>query len=196
MQDEDKCDLTGAAMTSFVHHELATGILRVRVALTLIVLAALAVTQSVHAQTLRVLHVFIGEHGDGAFPTGGLVRDSAGALYGTTEFGGSGVGTVFKLSLRQDGGWAETILHAFEGGDDGFSPEGRLVLETDGTLYGVTTFGGGEGTVFKITKTGKKTTLYRFCFVANCADGSGPTGGLAQDVAGNLYGTTILGGDS
>jgi len=151
-------------------------------------------TQPARSQTLSVVYTFTGKHGDGADPMAGLVRDAAGNLYGVTSEGGSGgAGTVFKLSMRQDGAWTETILHRFEGGSDGAFPLGRLVLDLEGNLYGTTS--GVAGTVFKLTPSGKKTVLYTFCSVANCADGASPNGGLVRDASGNLYGTTALGGN-
>ena len=97
-----------------------------------------------------VLHTFSGN--DGIAPEGGLVRDAAGNLYGTTSRGGtSDRGTVYELSPTS-GGWSETILYSFTGGADGASPEGTLALDAAGNLYGVATFGGGSnnGVVFKL----------------------------------------------
>jgi uncharacterized repeat protein (TIGR03803 family) len=90
-----------------------------------------------------VLHSFT--FTDGSTPTGALVRDEAGNLYGTTQFGGnlncsSGCGTVFKLETRD----AETVIHSFTGAD-GESPLGNLIRDTDGNLYGTTFVGGVSG---------------------------------------------------
>jgi uncharacterized repeat protein (TIGR03803 family) len=96
-----------------------------------------------------------GGNNDGATPAGGLVRDKAGNLYGTTQVGGAKrYGTVFKL----DPTGKETILHSFTGGSDGSVPEGSLAMDQGGNLYGTTSYGGdltcqgaaGCGTVFKI----------------------------------------------
>jgi uncharacterized repeat protein (TIGR03803 family) len=95
-----------------------------------------------------VLHSF-GSQGDGAYSVGGLVRDAAGNLYGTTGWGGAyGYGTVFKLSKAGK----ETVLHSFAGSDGKF-PYAALVRDAKGNLYGTTYAGGasGRGTVFKLT---------------------------------------------
>jgi uncharacterized repeat protein (TIGR03803 family) len=161
------------------------------------------------AWTETVLYMFAGAP-DAAGPVGGLVLDPAGNLYGTTTGGGiPNLGTVFKITKTGK----ETVLYSFcsvANCADGEFPNGGLVRDADGNLYGTTALGGdsafcgeGCGTVFKVTKTGKETVLYNFCSVANCADGAFPFGGgasfpsegLVRDAAGNLYGTTPVGGD-
>ncbi len=104
---------------------------------------------------------------EGGSPLGGVIRDAAGNLYGTTYEGGSfggmcgtgGCGVVFKL----DPSGKETVLHSFTG-PDGFVPEAALVQDEKGNLYGTTASGGayGWGTVFKVDPAGKKTVLYSF----------------------------------
>jgi len=169
--------------------------LRAGLTLAILLMSLVLASQPAHSQTFSVLYSFTGKNGDGADPMAGLVRDAAGNFYGVTSGGGSGgAGTVFKLSMGQDGAWTETILHRFEGGSDGAFPLGRLVLDLEGNLYGTTS--GVAGTVFKLTPSGEKTVLYTFCSVANCADGASPNGGLVRDGSGNLYGTTALGGNS
>jgi uncharacterized repeat protein (TIGR03803 family) len=82
-------------------------------------------------------------------------------------------------------------------GTNGATPvDTPLVQGTNGNLYGTTLGGGshGSGTVFEITLAGKLTTLYSFCSQSNCADGSGPYGGLVLGRDGNFYGTTSQGG--
>jgi len=136
-----------------------------------------------------VLYSFRGG-ADGEYPSAGLVRDAAGNLYGTTNSGGaSGDGIVFKISPAGK----ETVLHSFKGGKDGEYPYASVIRDAAGNLYG-TTYGGGAsgwGTVFEINPTGKETVLYSF---AGAADGASPEGGLVQDAAGHLYGTTKYGG--
>jgi uncharacterized repeat protein (TIGR03803 family) len=139
-----------------------------------------------------VLHSFAGGSGDGQYPFAGVIRDAAGNLYGTTQNGGaSNFGTVFKL----DATGSLTLLYSFSGGaDGGFPYYGRLVRDKGGNLYG-TTFAGGAfkfGTVFKLDTTGKETVLYSFA--GPPGDGQFPYAGLVPDAAGNLYGTTNLGG--
>jgi uncharacterized repeat protein (TIGR03803 family) len=149
------------------------------------------------AGTLHVLHKFIGS--DGTQPFGPLVQDPERNLYGVSESGGDpscpdprsgniGCGTVFKLSKDR----VITVLHTFQGGPDGSSPQPGLLLDATGNLYG-TTFQGGRsehGIVFKISKKGKYTIVHRF----SQNEGKNPNGGLVSDPAGNLYGTAQLGG--
>jgi uncharacterized repeat protein (TIGR03803 family) len=160
--------------------------------------------------TKSVLHFFNG--GDGLAPVGGLIFDQAGNLYGTTVQGGSGrgqicrhgfagCGTVFQLTPNKDGSWTESVLHSFSGGD-GLAPQGSLIFDPNGNLYGTTGSGGdlkncdsGCGTVFKLTPNGDGTwTESRIRTFHGGADGSLPGEELIFDKGGNLYGMTELGG--
>jgi len=149
---------------------------------------------------------------DGSGPYAGVILDSAGNLYGATQFGGgteaicpSGCGTVFKLTPSSQGTWDESILYRFQGGSDGASPHASLLLGPRGELYGTTQAGGstncvsGCGTVFKLfqTQSGSwhKTILHTFMGSAQ-PDGGNPSGPLVFDNTGNLYGTTFSGGRS
>jgi len=132
------------------------------------------------------------------FPYGGLISDAAGDLYGTTYYGGAnGLGSVFKLTQGSSGKWSESVLYSFKTGTDGNSPTSTLVFDGQGNLYGTTSAGGdanGDGTVFKLTPTSgkwKESVVYRF---KNSPDGANPYYGLVFDKAGNLYGTTAIGG--
>ena len=144
---------------------------------------------------------------DGSIPLAGLFRDTAGNLYGTTGGGGANNGgTVFKL----DSTGHETVLYNFcsaSGCTDGNEPYAGLIQDAAGNFYGTTAHGGnsgsnclygtfGCGTVFKLDSTGHETVLYAFCSASGCTDGGFPLGGLIQDAAGNLYGTTNFGGNS
>jgi uncharacterized repeat protein (TIGR03803 family) len=157
------------------------------------------------ASKYKVLYKFKGG-ADGAFPIGDLIFDTAGNLYGTTGWGGdlscnsgNGCGTVFELTPSSKG-WTETNLYAFQGGNDGQQPNGGVVFDTAGNLYGTTFYGGayGGGTVFKLAPNSDgswtESVLYSFCSSTNCPDGAYPQGGLILDVAGNVYGTTADGG--
>jgi uncharacterized repeat protein (TIGR03803 family) len=102
------------------------------------------------AGTETILHSFAATAGDGASPGGGLLRDGAGNLYGTTNSGGASfMGTIFKL----DPGGNETILHTFSGADGSF-PELGMIADSKGNLYGTAQYGGpyGGGAVFKLSK--------------------------------------------
>jgi uncharacterized repeat protein (TIGR03803 family) len=103
--------------------------------------------------TETVLHSFqTGEWPES--PRGGVIIDSEGTLYGTTMSGSpTGYGSVFELRPIAGRGWEERILHAFDGGpDDGAWPEGSLIFDDNGNLYGTTHYGGrnGYGTVFEV----------------------------------------------
>ena len=112
-----------------------------------------------------------------------------GSFYGTTSAGGvHGYGTVFKITPAG----RLTSLHSFESATNGANPNAGLVQATDGNFYGTTSGGGvnGHGTVFKITTSGRLTTLHSF----DSTDGAAPIAGLVQATDGNFYGTTSEGG--
>jgi uncharacterized repeat protein (TIGR03803 family) len=160
--------------------------------LTLAILIAFAAfSPSAQGQTITTLFSFPGG-ANGSTPFGGVVRDSADNLYGTTERGGSfDFGTVYKLDSIGN----ETVLHSFASGSDGASPVAGVLRDTAGNLYGATQNGGGtsnSGTVFKIDSTGEETVLHSF---GGGARGSLPSRGVIRDSAGNIYSTTELGGD-
>jgi uncharacterized repeat protein (TIGR03803 family) len=141
---------------------------------------------------------------DGYYPSPGLVLDAAGNLYGTTYGGGAFTyGTVFELTPAIGGGWTHKILDSFGNGTDGFSPNGNLIFDAAGNLYGTTGAGGAYGvpgfdiggTVFELTPNPSgswtKKVLHSF---GNGTDGQTPYAGLILDASGNLYGTTTSGG--
>ena len=142
-----------------------------------------------------VLYSFIGGN-DGANPWAGLIFDTAGDLYGTTNAGGaSNFGTVFKLTPNADGSWTESVLHSFNG-RDGYWPEAGLIFDAAGNLYGTTWHGGASdsGTVFKLTPNADGSWTQSVLHSFNGRDGANPEAGLIFDAAGNLYGTTLDGG--
>jgi uncharacterized repeat protein (TIGR03803 family) len=171
---------------------------------TLLLASAIVPTQA-QARKFKVLHTFHGK--DGASPVGVLVRDAAGNLYGTTGAGGTGkcsqygCGTVFKLDRAGKQVW----LHSFEG-RNGYISYAGLLRDAAGTLFGTTMNGGtinnicggvqagGCGLVFELDNAGtNERVLYKF---KGTPDGLFPEALLVKDVAGNLYGTTTVGGSS
>jgi uncharacterized repeat protein (TIGR03803 family) len=156
----------------------------------------------------RTLYSFRGGS-DGANPHGSLIADSAGNLYGTTEFGGgssatcpNGCGTVFEL-VKTSSGYQEKVLYPFQGGSDGLGPWAAVTLDAAGNLYGTTINGGGStncfegcGTAFKLTKgpNGQWTEKVLYAFQGPPNDGQGAGGSLLLDSQGNFYGTTFYGG--
>ena len=138
---------------------------------------------------------------DGAYPRNSIVFDSAGKLYGTGGNGGgnNGVyGVVWQL-FPEGGGWSEVPVYVFTGNADGGKPQSGVVFGADGNLYGTNSeYGTNEfgccGSVFQIVRNGSgwtENTLYDF---TDGNDGSAPYGGVIQDAAGNLYGTTTTDG--
>jgi uncharacterized repeat protein (TIGR03803 family) len=149
---------------------------------------ALSASSPAHAQTFTILHNFASS--DGSAPLAGLVMDAKQNLYGTASSGGEyNGGVIFKASRSG----AEMVMHSFGSGTDGSSPEGSLIIDSAGNLYGTTFAGGaaGAGTVFKISSNGKESILYSF---AGGDDGANPVAGLTINASGNLYGTTSSGG--
>jgi uncharacterized repeat protein (TIGR03803 family) len=138
-----------------------------------------------------ILSCFMGAAA-GNNPQGGVIRDDAGNLYGTTYFGGgTNSGVVYKIDAAGD----EAAPFAFPGGAAGANPVGDLIRDAAGNLYGITLYGGNGviefdsgGVVFKIDASGSETVLYTFPAYVD------PQPGLARDAAGNLYGTTFEGG--
>jgi uncharacterized repeat protein (TIGR03803 family) len=133
---------------------------------------------------------------DGSCPTGRLLRDASGNLYGAASCGGvSNSGTIFKLSPVG----VLSVLYSFTGGNggpDGANPNGGLVRDAAGNLFGTTGYGGAfvtQGIVFKIDKAGKETILHSF---SGGTDGGHPNPDLVRDSSGFIYGTTVNGGAS
>jgi hypothetical protein len=166
------------------------------------------------AWTYAILYSFKGGN-DGYLPVGDLVFDSVGNLYGSTEFGGGQgttcdpgyyqyCGTVFKLSppKNKGGKWTEQVLHSFAGGTDGAEPNGGLVLDNKGNVFG-TTFGGGNesgqcgtvgcGTAFELRPPSDKGGAWKEAVLQRFNAGEGtPSAGMTLDAKGNLYGTTLV----
>ncbi len=165
---------------------------------------ALYSISTMQAQTFSVLYSF-GAPADGYNPSGGVVFDSAGNLYGPTSSGGtgracgdSGCGTVFQLINNSNGRWSEKVIHSFDG-TDGAHPGNPLIFGDHGVLYGTAacdlTYCYYEGTVFELIPhsdgTWAESTLHTF--PAFPLDGGSPQA-LVLDSAGNLYGEADSGG--
>ena len=168
------------------------------------------------AHELRVLHHFCSEQAcaDGAFPKDNLVRDSSGNLYGIAHMGGAyNHGAVFQ-ARKTEGGWKYKVIYDFcsvELCADGADPDGGLIIDADGALYGTATAGGKDapdGVAFKLTpdaygKNWNLRVLYDFCSQLNCVDGAAPAAALAYqgkdsgapyDGVSPLYGVALGGG--
>jgi uncharacterized repeat protein (TIGR03803 family) len=140
---------------------------------------------------------------DGDVPNGEVVFDQTGNIYSTTQGGGGlacNCGVVYKLT-PSNGSWTEHILYSFTGAADGASPNGTLIFDSNGSLYGTTLLGGGAfsecsggcGTVYELTPSGSgwtENTLYAF---QDQDDGAFPVAGLIFDQEGNLYGAASTG---
>ena len=142
---------------------------------------------------------------DGSAPVGGVTIGSDGNLYGTATRGGPhDAGTVYKLSPPATVcrsvlcPWTETPLYQFTDGADGGYPQGTLVFDSAGNLYGTASGGGtgNNGVVFKLTHSGSGWTESVLHTFTGSPDGSAPIAGVTFDANGNLYGTTDGGGGS
>jgi len=172
---------------------------------------ALLLTSTAGAQgNCKVLYSFEGTP-DAGEPSGGLIFDASGNLYGMTTGGGvpdcpdyNGCGTVYMLVFNSDGSWTESVLHSFTGKEDGATPwVTSLTFDKVGNLFGSTFWGGGRGcaanygcgTLFMLMPIGdgnwSETVLHNF---SGATDGANPAGNVMFDTAGNLFGTAELGG--
>jgi uncharacterized repeat protein (TIGR03803 family) len=167
-----------------------------------LVVALLLAAVTAQSQTYHVIHNFSGN--DGALPYGGPTLDASGRLYGTTYSGGlSGAGNVYKLALHGSS-WILSPLYSFSGQADGAGPGfGSLAIGSDGRLYGTTEGGGLFGVLFDVGPRPNACASILCPWLENVlhlfgrgTDGAQPLGGAIFDSAGNLYGTTSLGGDT
>ena len=176
--------------------------LKVSALLPIFAMAMFFIATSAAAQRESFLHSFNNNGIDGTQPRAGLVMDTAGNLYGTTSTGGTGgIGTVFELSPKTGGGWSYKVIHNFaNNGKDGNYPNGTLIIDSSGNLYGTTRQGGfaGLGAVFEMSPmtAGGWTERVIYAFRSQGFDALFPFDGLIMDSAGNLYGTTHGGGAS
>jgi uncharacterized repeat protein (TIGR03803 family) len=142
-----------------------------------------------------ILYSFTGGN-DGNRPSGDLLFDQSGNIYGTTGRGGAtSNGVVFELTPSGTG-FTENVLYTFTGGNDGGTPLSGVISDATGNLYGTANTGGafGFGTVFELTGSGPSRTEQTLYSFQNGSDGANPVGGLIFDALGNLYGTTSSGG--
>jgi uncharacterized repeat protein (TIGR03803 family) len=176
---------------------------RLTAVLATFTLTLLAAVTPATAQQETILHSFPSSAKDGVGPTGNLIFDAAGNLYGTAYLGGSstacpslpGCGIVFELTPAAGGGWTEKILHQFNY-TGGAEPQG-LILDPAGNLYGVALGGGSTqaGIVYELTPSTNGTWAEKVLHTFNTTTEGYPEPGLVLDAAGNLYGTAGAGGE-
>ena len=155
--------------------------------------------------TKTVLYSFPGNVTDGRSPNVDIVFDSNGALYGTTDVGGTfNYGTVFQLTppAKANGSWTYKVLHNFTGGSDGGYPIGGLAVGANGALYGTASYSGvanDSGTAFQLTPPAVAGGAWTYSVIHTFAggnDGATPASTPVFDSHGNLYGTTWGGGSA
>jgi uncharacterized repeat protein (TIGR03803 family) len=142
--------------------------------------------------TVNVLHNFVGNT-DGKYSIGSLVFDKMGNLYGPTLFGGQfGGGTVFRLAApaKQNGAWTLNVLHSFQGVNDGIDPDGALIIDKKGVLYGTT----NDGKVFNEVPPPPGHSDWTFGVLYSFNYVLGLSGGVIAGRKGVLYGATAQGG--
>jgi len=142
--------------------------------------------------TNTIIHAFAGYPADGALPSGNVVFDATGNVYGTTTEN-AGPGSIFELT-RSNGGWTESIIPSPNAGP--FSA--GLAIDTVGNLYGASLYGSQngreDGSIFQLVPSGSGWTTNILYSFTGGADGKFPMGGVVLDHAGNIYGTTYEGG--
>lgn len=129
---------------------------------------------------------------EGGTPTGGVIMDASGNLYGAALWGPNGKGVVYELSPQQNGSWSYTVLHAFSG-FDGSGPA-NLIMDPAGNLYGTAAGGANnDGVVFELVKSNawQETILHTF----SGTDGASPAG-ITLDPSGNVWGAASSGGNN
>jgi uncharacterized repeat protein (TIGR03803 family) len=150
---------------------------------------------SAGAWTESVLYAFPGTGAFGVNPWS-VAMDLAGNLYGTAVYGGAyGFGSVFKLAPSATGGWIKSTIHAFSGGKESGFSRTRLIFDSAGNIYGMTSGqpgGSGSGAVFKLvpTSAGGSKSVVLHTFTGGKDGGNPGYDQLIFDSAGNLYGTT------
>lgn len=170
--------------------------------LLLLPIALLLVSYPIAAHAddhFRILHTFE----DKPATAGPVVFGPSGVAFGVGFGGGNptctpgnGCGSVYSLLQAKDGTWRFRVIYLFKGGADGWGPNGRLLVDAKGNLYGTTWFGGsqGSGTIFELTPSLDGQWKYRVLHSFTGYDGQIPSDGLIADDLGNLYGVTLQGG--
>lgn len=132
----------------------------------------------------------------GAFPAGGLMMDRAGRFYGVTSSGGEyGSGSAYEL-VPENGTYKEQVIYSF--GAAGVAPNSGLTMDSNGNLFGTTSFGGNSfgGTVYKLTEDASGVWSEQTLRSMEAQDGVSPNGPVVFDKAGNLYATAFTGGSN
>jgi uncharacterized repeat protein (TIGR03803 family) len=140
--------------------------------------------------TYTVLHNFTGGTSDGQIPSAEVTLDASGNIYGTTDGGGANSeGTLFEITA----GGTESLVHSFGASVDGTIPDGAVIFDASGNMYGTTNYGGpnDDGTLWERAADGTYTVLHSF---DGTGDGDFIRGRLVEDTKGNLYGTALFGG--
>jgi uncharacterized repeat protein (TIGR03803 family) len=152
--------------------------------------------------TQQVLHAFTSAGSDGRLPNAAVVVSKQGTIYGVTQQGGAwNSGVIYQVRPGTGGTFAETVLYSFGSNDDANTPNGPLIQDSTGALYGVTLLGGAfnQGAVYKFVPPakagGKGTESILFSFGGgSLSSGITPIGEIVFDTGGNLYGVTVEGG--
>jgi uncharacterized repeat protein (TIGR03803 family) len=176
--------------------------------LAAVALTTLLTVAQANAQTFTVMHDFLRSGVQGYNPSGNFLLDSSGDLYGVTADGGAySFGALYEL-LPQNGGWVQKVVYNFDPSKgDGIGPNGPLIMDSAGSLYGTTSSGPkylsdilDNGVVYELERQANgsfiRKILYTFQgYTKNSKDGALPSANLIFDSAGNLYGTTRYGGE-
>ena len=163
---------------------------------SLVALCLLLVSSAFAQYTETLLYSFGGVTHDPNDPSTGLVMDASGNLYGSSGLGGAhSEGSIYKLTPSGTG-WTETNLFDFAGGSAPGQPSGPIIFDAAGNIYGVSQSGGvkNNGTVYELSPTSSGYVLTNQYNFLGGSDGNWPTGSLAFDANGNIYGTTFQGG--
>ncbi len=162
-----------------------------------VMVGLLIATPSARAGSETVLHSFNPNNELPAIPVRGVIFDAQGNLYGSAGVGGlNQAGVIYELSPGTSGRWTAKPIYSFDEQTIGNQPEGPLVFDSAGNLYGTTASGGtkDDGVVFRLSQgvSGEWTAKALHAFTGK--DGNYPNGPLSIDAAGNVYGTTLFGG--